>query len=122
MKGGCLYQKQNWFTYSFCYGDKIRQFHEVRVAGSPAPTEDPHSDAYTLGFAPQPIGTEQPKYGSGSDALTKPRIPAILGGGGDEDGHEVGWSDGGRYLSQTWEDGTLCDKTNMPRMVEVQAS
>ncbi|KAK4058354.1 Aspartate aminotransferase, cytoplasmic [Microbotryomycetes sp. JL221] len=136
MKGGCLYQKQHWFTYSFCYGDKIRQFHEIRVAGSPAPTEDPHSEAYTLGYSPEPVGTEQPKYGSGSNAITRPMIPATLGGGGgpstdaaalsgtsSSGGSEstaLGSTEGGRYLSQIWEDGTICDKTNMPRTVEVQ--
>jgi hypothetical protein len=33
-----------------------------------------------------------------------------------------GWDDGGRYLSQVWEDGTICDKTGIPRSVEVQVS
>lgn len=106
---------------SCSYGFEIRQFHEVRVAGSNIPEEDPHNDAYTLGQFPVPVAREAPKYGSGSSSLaTKDaKIPATLGGGSDVG---FGWDDGGRYLSQTWDDGTLCDKTGMPRLTEVQVS
>lgn len=31
-----------------------------------------------------------------------------------------GEGEGGRYLSQVWEGGTICDKTGMPRSTEVQ--
>ncbi|GAA5933273.1 hypothetical protein JCM1841_006575 [Sporobolomyces salmonicolor] len=118
MRGGCLYQKQNWFTYSFCYGSEIRQFHEIRTAGSVGPTEDPNSDTYVLGQAPEPsVFSSSPKYGSGSAALAKKEamIPSRLGGG-----ERMGWDEGGRYLSQVWEGGTICDKTGLPRTVEVQ--
>ncbi|GAA5952949.1 hypothetical protein JCM21900_001527 [Sporobolomyces salmonicolor] len=118
MRGGCLYQKQNWFTYSFCYGSEIRQFHEIRTAGSVGPTEDPNSDTYILGQAPEPsVFSSSPKYGSGSAALAKKEamIPSRLGGG-----ERMGWDEGGRYLSQVWEGGTICDKTGLPRTVEVQ--
>lgn len=32
----------------------------------------------------------------------------------------MGLDESGRYLSQVWEGGTVCDKTGMPRSVEVQ--
>ncbi|GAA5891282.1 hypothetical protein JCM6882_004644 [Rhodosporidiobolus microsporus] len=121
MRQGCLYQKQGWFTYSFCYGSEIRQFHEIRLPNSPGPSEDPQSDSYTLGVAPEPVSASgDPKYGSGSPALRAKMdadmiIPSRLGGG--EGG---GWDEGGRYLSQTWDMGTVCDKTGLPRTVEVQ--
>ncbi|KAI5479070.1 misfolded glycoproteins degradation protein Yos9 [Pseudohyphozyma bogoriensis] len=118
MKGSCLYQKHGWFTYSFCYGNEIRQFHEIRVSGQPGPTEDPSTESYTLGQSPVPPSSlTPPKYGSGSASLAKSeRIPATLGGGGGDNG----WDDGGRYLVQQWEGGTICDKTGLPRTVEVQ--
>lgn len=91
------------------------------MVGSPGPSEDPHADSYTLGQAPEPVSPVPPKYGSGSGLLAKKeqRIPATLGGGNEMG---FGWDDGGRYLSQIWEDGTICDKTGMPRTVEVQVS
>ncbi|GAA6000365.1 hypothetical protein JCM10207_007981 [Rhodosporidiobolus poonsookiae] len=115
MRQGCLYQKQGWFTYSFCYGNEIRQFHEVRVAGAVGPSEDPNADAYTLGLAPEP--TAVPASLSPGSALSKhdAQIPSRLGGG-----DHGGWDEGGRYLTQTWGGGTVCDKTGMPRTVEVQ--
>ncbi|GAA5966599.1 hypothetical protein JCM3765_005670 [Sporobolomyces pararoseus] len=118
MRGGCIYLKQNWFTYSFCYGSEIRQFHAVQVAGSPTPKEDPNAEAYTLGHSPEPsIYSSNPKYGSGSLQLAKKEalIPSTLGGL-----EGVGLDESGRYLVQIWEGGTTCDKTGLPRTVEVQ--
>ncbi|GAA5967512.1 hypothetical protein JCM8115_004071 [Rhodotorula mucilaginosa] len=121
MRNGCLYLRQGWFTYSFCYGSEIRQFHEVRVAGAIGPSEDPESEAYSLGLMPEATSVvKAPKYGSGSAAvLRQERIPARLGGGGEAN-QGLGWDEGGRYLSQTWSSGTVCDKTGLPREVEVQ--
>ncbi|GAA5865277.1 hypothetical protein JCM3774_004918 [Rhodotorula dairenensis] len=119
MRNGCLYLRQGWFTYSFCYGTEIRQFHEIRVAGAIGPSEDPDSESYSLGLMPEPTSVvKAPKYGSGSAAVLKQeRIPARLGG---EASQGLGWDEGGRYLSQTWSSGTVCDKTGLPREVEVQ--
>lgn len=102
----------------FSYGSEIRQFHEVRVAGSPAPKEDPNAEAYVLGHAPEPsIYNANPKYGSGSHEVAKKEafIPSRLGGV-----EGMGLDESGRYLSQVWEGGTVCDKTGVPRSVEVQ--
>lgn len=105
------------------YGSEIRQFHEIRVAGAIGPSEDPDSEAYSLGLMPESTSVvKAPKYGSGSAAvLRQERIPARLGGGG-EASQGLGWDEGGRYLSQTWTSGTVCDKTGLPREVEVQVS
>ncbi|GAA5914328.1 PRKCSH domain-containing protein [Sporobolomyces salmoneus] len=118
MRGGCIYLKQNWFTYSFCYGSEIRQFHALQVSGSPIPKEDPSTESYVLGHSPEPsIYSSTPKYGSGSLQVAKREalIPSTLGGG-----EGVALGDGGRYLVQTWEGGSTCDKTGLPRTVEVQ--
>lgn len=64
------------------------------------------------------VVVQTPKYGSGSAAaLRQERIPARLGA---EASQGLGWDEGGRYLSQTWASGTVCDKTGLPREVEVQ--
>ncbi|GAA5936038.1 Yos9p [Sporobolomyces koalae] len=132
MKHRCIYLQQNWFTYSFCYGSQIRQFHAIQVAGSPIPKEDPNNEAYILGKSPEPTSLApvppRVKYGSGSlqmkkpelgedDAASRPRIPSRLGG------HQGSIADAdheGRYLVQMYESGTICDKTGLPRTVEVQ--
>ncbi|GAA5892864.1 hypothetical protein JCM8208_004108 [Rhodotorula glutinis] len=116
MRQGCLYLREGWFTYSFCYGNEIRQFHayDMRVPGTNGPKEDPDADAYTLGMMPEPSFSPEPKYGSGRHTAEL-QVPTTLGGG---DG--LGWDEGGRYLSQVWDSGTICDKTGLPREVEVQ--
>ena len=102
------------------YGSEIRQFHAVQVAGSPTPEEDPNTEAYVLGLSPEPsIYSSNPKYGSGSLQLAKKEalIPSTLGGS-----EGVGLDESGRYLVQVWEGGSICDKTGLPRTVEVQVS
>jgi hypothetical protein len=47
------------------------------------------------------------------------RIPATLGGGNTL-GLGLGREEGKKYLAQKWEGGTLCDKSGVPRSVEVQ--
>ena len=86
----------------------------MRVPGSNGPKEDPDADSYTLGMMPEPSFSPQPKYGSGRHTAEL-QVPTTLGGG---DG--LGWDEGGRYLSQVWDAGTICDKTGLPREVEVQ--
>ncbi|SCV67716.1 BQ2448_5327 [Microbotryum intermedium] len=139
----CLYSKKNWFTYSFCYGKHIRQFHELRVAGSVEPVEDVNNWSYTLGRypAPQPAiekaspprhvggggggggagnnnGRANPAaLAPGATSAVSTRAPGTLGGGPEMG---LGDDEGGLYLTQIWDDGTICDKTGLPREVEVQ--
>lgn len=54
-------------------------------------------------------------------------MPATLGGGGigvglGEPSVALGLNEGGRYVSQVWEDGTVCDMTGIRRRTEVQVS
>ncbi|TID17078.1 hypothetical protein E6O75_ATG09844 [Venturia nashicola] len=52
MEGSCLYFFGGWWSYSFCYGDGVRQFHQLppgkNVPVYP-PVEDQGVTAYTLG-------------------------------------------------------------------------
>jgi len=115
-----IHEADSLFSFFRSYGSEIRQFHAVQVAGSPIPKEDPNSEAYVLGLSPEPsIYTSNPKYGSGSLQVAKKEalIPSTLGGS-----EGVGLDESGRYLVQVWEGGSTCDKTGLPRTVEVQVS
>lgn len=37
MRAQCLYKFAGWWIYEFCFGQHIRQFHEVRVSLGPSP-------------------------------------------------------------------------------------
>lgn len=51
LKGTCLYHTLDWFTYSLCFGEGIRQFRAAPNTAGPGriPSPDPKEDAYILG-------------------------------------------------------------------------
>lgn len=95
---------------------------------------DPHHQAFVLGTAPDPTPVlpfppDQPRELSSFElealANAPRRVPATLGGGGigvglGEPSVALGLNEGGRYISQVWEDGTVCDMTGLKRRTEVQ--
>ncbi|KAF7984031.1 hypothetical protein HWV62_17545 [Athelia sp. TMB] len=111
LSGKCLYHRQQWFTYSYCHNQEIRQFRELpRNALAPGashePQEDPEWESYTLGRAPPTI-----EPGVELTLAQQDVVAANL---------ELAKGAGSRYLVQRWSDGTLCDKTGKRREVEVQ--
>ncbi|PWN43814.1 hypothetical protein IE81DRAFT_59860 [Ceraceosorus guamensis] len=50
----CLYHTLDWFTYEFCYGAQVRQFHALPGSSLPGrtPVPDPGQDSYVLGRSP----------------------------------------------------------------------
>lgn len=133
---------------AFCYGNEIRQFHAVRVAGLPAPVEDPNNESYTLGHYLSQHGQQQNQQQQAqSNAQDPPADHAfevdvdLAKGPGDvslrdalshwdmyapskkkkkssEDDNDDDYSS--RYLIQHWRGGTICDETGLERSVEVQ--
>ncbi|TPX35323.1 hypothetical protein SmJEL517_g02283 [Synchytrium microbalum] len=100
-KSGCLYYNQGWWTFEFCYGSHIRQFHQVQ----PQEAQDPKvKTEYILGrFKVLALADtrQQQTTQPASDLMDLPK-------------------EGKRYLRQHYGDGTMCDLTNQPRSVEVQ--
>lgn len=143
LKGTCLYHTLDWFTYSLCFGESVRQFKAIEATVGPGrvPAQDPSKDAYVLGRWKRElerVGGRLWDERSGSTADHQ--------GGGDlspmrsHDDHDssnvsldddngtelmqtIRFATSGveqRYLSQVWSDGTLCDINDQPRNVEVQ--
>ncbi|EPS40906.1 hypothetical protein H072_5214 [Dactylellina haptotyla CBS 200.50] len=104
MEGTCLYFISGWWSYSFCYNDYIKQFHQLPPAnGLPTipPVEDPHAASYILGKASVP------------DRDAKPDMP--------KDGLMELQANGElKYLVQKLAGGTLCDITGKERRIELQ--
>ncbi|KAF3204199.1 Protein OS-9 [Orbilia oligospora] len=105
MEGSCLYFISGWWSYSFCYNDHIKQFHQLPPAnGVPAlpPVEDPHAASYILGRAAVP------------DRDAKPDMP--------KEGGVMEMAANGelKYLVQKLAGGTLCDITGKERRIELQ--
>jgi protein OS-9 len=112
LDGHCMYFTAGWWSYSFCYGKNVVQFHALASTrpGEP-PTRDQKSQEYILGRVQKPPPSQSPADNADPDAQTKSLVPpnAQLQVKGDQ-----------RYLSQRLEDGTVCDLTGRPRTIEIQ--
>ncbi|KAM0815571.1 putative Glucosidase II beta subunit-like protein-domain-containing protein [Seiridium cardinale] len=120
LDGTCLYYVSGWWSYSFCYGHDVVQFHATPSKGGP-PQRDPNSQEYVLGRVQDPSSTSGRRGRKNSKTNTpapanneaaKPTTPppnTELQVKGDQ-----------RYLVQRMEDGTVCDLTNRPRTIEIQ--
>ncbi|KAF2452756.1 glucosidase II beta subunit-like protein-domain-containing protein, partial [Lineolata rhizophorae] len=127
MEGNCIYFRAGWWSYSFCYGRQVKQFHALppgRNVPSYPPTEDPTVHSFVLGT-----------YGGGdrrSGAGTRKRLDGGPGRGEGEGTAEADGSTPGaevarletrgesRYLVQKLVGGTVCDLTGKERKIEVQ--
>lgn len=143
----CIYHHQDWFSYSVCYGDSIRQFHSIpgTVGPGKVPTMDASQDSFVLGRwrdVIESVRGEISKFTSGTigDYIDEKRLEES----GIEQGSELmelihfssiedesapvraRVQEGspiegkGRYISQSWTDGTMCDLNHEPRTTEVQ--
>ncbi|KAI3320571.1 hypothetical protein HD806DRAFT_505543 [Xylariaceae sp. AK1471] len=117
LDGTCLYYMSGWWSYRFCYGQDVVQFHAVAssVKGGP-PTRDINTAEYILGRIPDPHMTSRSSRRGQQrqqDDQNPPATPASptteLQVKGDQ-----------RYLVQRMGDGTVCDLTGRERTIEVQ--
>ncbi|KAI8940395.1 hypothetical protein NX059_004086 [Plenodomus lindquistii] len=127
MRGNCIYYISGWWSYSFCYTDQVKQFHQLPPSrGVPIypPVEDTSVHSYILGRYPKA------EKGNKSDA------PKTLG---NEQGSKEAFDDegnhqedrglevprletkgGSRYMVQRLSGGTECDLTGKPRKIDIQ--
>ncbi|KAF2397545.1 hypothetical protein EJ06DRAFT_533148 [Trichodelitschia bisporula] len=104
MEGNCLYFYSGWWSYSFCYNQGVRQFHQLtpgRNVPVYPPVEDKSVDSYILGSFQ--------KSNSDSKDLSNEKGVARMETKGET-----------RYLVQKLSGGTVCDLTGKERKIEVQ--
>ena len=119
MEGHCMYFISGWWSYSFCYNTKVKQFHQLPPGkGVPPypPVEDPATPSYVLGtFTKQQADnqrsseTESSAQTGLSSSQSHPKSELSLQTQGSK-----------RYLMQKLSGGTTCDLTGRDRRVEVQ--
>ncbi|KAI8958290.1 glucosidase II beta subunit-like protein-domain-containing protein [Daldinia sp. FL1419] len=117
LDGNCLYYMSGWWSYSFCYGRDVVQFHALPASvKSGPPMRDPNTAEYVLGRVPDPHSTTrssrrgQPAPAGDKGQPTTAAPPNTeLQVKGDQ-----------RYLVQKMADGTICDLTGRERTIEIQ--
>ncbi|KAI0484053.1 glucosidase II beta subunit-like protein-domain-containing protein [Xylariaceae sp. FL0804] len=120
LEGSCLYYMSGWWSYRFCYGQDIVQFHALPASvKSGPPQRDANTAEYRLGRLPGPhVAARGSRRGeanqrdgqdgqSGQSAASPPNTELQVKG--DQ-----------RYLVQRMADGTICDLTGRERTIEVQ--
>lgn len=127
MRGSCIYFLSGWWSYSFCYADGVRQFHQLPPSrGVPVypPVEDERVQGYVLGTFPQE-GGKKGRKGDDADEVVDDEGEAVPEekDGRDETGVARLETKGEtRYLVQKLTGGTTCDLTGKARKIEVQVS
>ncbi|KAI0424584.1 glucosidase II beta subunit-like protein-domain-containing protein [Xylaria sp. FL1042] len=128
LEGKCLYYMSGWWSYRFCYGQDVVQFHAIASSvKSGPPLRDINTAEYVLGRVPDPHVTSRlsrrgqqqqqqqqqqqreknGKNGQNGAASTPPNTDLQVKG--DQ-----------RYLVQRMGDGTVCDLTGRERTIEIQ--
>jgi len=119
LEGKCLYYLSGWWSYTFCYGKDIVQFHAQPNTAGGKPVKDPASHEYVLGRAQSltkshgaqrnqnEVGQNQGATAPDSKAVAPPNTELQVKG--DQ-----------RYLVQRLDGGTVCDLTGRPRTIEIQ--
>lgn len=117
MEGSCIYYMSGWWSYSFCYGQQITQFHQLPPGqGVPMypPAEDPTTPSYILGRfdAKQVVGKPKAEEKTESQETESSSTAVALA--------ELQTQGETRYLVQKYGGGTTCDLTGKERKIEVQ--
>ena len=119
MDGNCLYFYSGWWSYSFCYGQGVRQFHQLPPGkGVPIypPVEDKGVEAYILGRFDDPEGGKSKARDAEGKVASTSGTAMETGLAKLEQKGDV------RYLVQELNGGTTCDLTGKERRIEVQVT
>ncbi|KAF2028128.1 Pkinase-domain-containing protein [Setomelanomma holmii] len=128
MKGSCIYYLSGWWSYSFCYKNEVKQFHQLPPSrGVPIypPMEDTSVHSFVLGRYPKEESDKKVERKTlGSEQGSKETL--------DDEGNVKDDSEKGlekprleskgssRYMVQRLSGGTECDLTGRPRRIDVQ--
>ncbi|KAB2574514.1 Protein OS-9-like protein [Lasiodiplodia theobromae] len=131
MQGNCIYFLSGWWSYSFCYNDSVKQFHQLPPSrGVPIypPVEDESVSSFILGTFPKENengkkgeeGAKESEGGASSEDVDDEGMP--VGGKEREETGVARLETKGetRYLVQKLTGGTTCDLTGKQRKIEVQ--
>lgn len=124
MEGSCIYFNSGWWSYSFCYNEGVRQFHQL-PPGRNVPHWPPVEDRSVGAFM---LGRFESDGGASPESPQTDRKALDAGDGASDGGKEI--RERGlarmetkgemRYLVQKLSGGTVCDLTGKPRKTEIQ--
>lgn len=110
----CAHLNTGWWTYKFCYGKQVSQFHRESVevkntAAQSSPVPASTADQQAAAAPPKMEMITTVEYDLGR--LPEETVPIVI---------VKGDTPKETYASQWYQDGTKCDVTNRPRKTEVR--
>lgn len=138
MKGDCIYYLSGWWSYSFCYKDQVKQFHQLPPGrgGAPIypPVEDRAVNSFILGRFSEKTAEDKKKSEERKLLSSEPEARDLDDEGNAKPGKtepeskfETGLDlprletkGSSRYMVQRLAGGTECDLTGRERKIEVQ--
>ncbi|KAI1087324.1 glucosidase II beta subunit-like protein-domain-containing protein [Rostrohypoxylon terebratum] len=123
LDGDCLYHMSGWWSYSFCYGRDVVQFHAVPASvKSGPPARDINVAEYVLGRVPDAHTTHSTSRSSRRGQSNPTNDKGDKGGSAPTPppNTELQIKGDQRYLVQKMGDGTICDLTGRERTIEIQ--
>lgn len=118
----CIYYTNGWFTYEYCHGRHIRQFHRPPPKlGTHNRAERPPLFEYYLGrnSRSEDAAATSPKTRNNHDRTNKENEIEKTDVVDGEEFAQVGLEDGTIYITFNYNDGTLCDVTGKRRTAKV---
>ncbi|KAI0454223.1 glucosidase II beta subunit-like protein-domain-containing protein [Xylaria acuta] len=127
LDGTCLYYMSGWWSYRFCYGQDVVQFHAIAASvKSGPPMRDVNTAEYVLGRVPDPhVASRSPRRGQQHQQRREqnrqdPPAAAPAAAAPAPPNTDLQVKGDQRYLVQRMGDGTLCDLTGRERTIEIQ--
>ncbi|EAA34179.1 PRKCSH-domain-containing protein [Neurospora crassa] len=113
LENQCLHFVSGWWSYQYCYGKSIVQYHAVPNPKGGPPLRDKNSQEYILGTSLPPSSHSQ----KGKQIEVPNNEQKQLS---PPPNTELQAKDNQRYLVQRLDGGTICDLTGRPRTIEIQ--
>ncbi|KAI0413000.1 glucosidase II beta subunit-like protein-domain-containing protein [Xylaria grammica] len=131
LDGKCLYYMSGWWSYRFCYGQDVVQFHaSTSSVKSGPPMRDPTTAEYVLGRVPDPhVASRLSRRGPSHQQQQQQQqqreqgdqgIPPAAAAAAAPPNTDLQVKGDQRYLVQRMGDGTVCDLTGRERTIEIQ--
>lgn len=122
LHGECMYYVSGWWSYSFCYGSEIVQFHALTMK-SGKPVKDQQSQEYILGrMLEVTAGKKEHQQKKTQNSDLEVQKPSKGNDGDPKDIYDTELQVKGdqKYMVQHLGAGTICDLTNRERTIEIQ--
>ena len=116
LEGECLHFVSGWWSYQYCFGKSIVQYHAVPNPKGGPPLRDKNSQEYILGTSLSP-SSHSGHHQKGKQIEIPSTEQKQLS---PPPNTELQAKDNQRYLVQRLDGGTICDLTGRPRTIEIQ--